>query len=1856
MHLIPCGFTPWFAENGFNIESGAVYVFRSVLLAGGNDVPASTHVGTIYNPLSTSVRPGSTLVHSGFGSALAPIREDLFLSPVAAVVRNAEEIPIDTLHMDFMGVWCHPQRYVANLNEDKAPQPRPFALHLTEFPTNVEPSQFPLVSPTMPGWHGFVSAVVRESSSTHIHVFGIQSEKNFTTHFDPRSDPQAYIPGGPESPPGGSFVLGSSARSSTSLLKHAALTLPDALTYSSSTWMLRPPMVKVHLTQRIVVASGQQLLTLDALDELGNSAGVGEALGSMWYSVGLVNAGSLINDLALWGQWLFVGRSNGWHLLEYNEEAFAADPHRYLDSTTTSAWEGLWASSTIAEGFQGIAGEVYVSQHGLGAVPGVSSNFQGTLEDVESPLVLAESPALRALLVLHNDPLSTECENTNCKVVVVEYLEGFALNDAPQNAADVIEVTGGVWVVYEVDLNLDGQVYHVGKDYILASSSTDVHLVQVLCTAWGHVCRGVKTTLASSSVSILEAHSDVRGRGERLTISVPDSLQTYQQLTRWHLGSIRSETPLVSPPQWRRVQTASPVQMLAYQNVNGIAPIIAVGSEFQILAAFPTSRNTESSITMLLGSHRSIYANSETGDDMLGTGSHMLPVKSLQKAMELACRDGGDACSAVILAPTKPDYDYYMEDPDHAHSSTIEQLTVLKGAGAHEPFYWKNSGFAGEDSKRPATWPANKPVVHFHRTPLRSSTTYNAQQLYMGAEEYTIEHNFRMGSAMWENIHVESWVTPALPGSTVSRCATGVAPTVTNVGSALLVTGVVSLRGSVVSSGCSRNGGAFRMESGALLETIGAELRDNVAFSNGGAVFLSFATLLSLDSVFTRNSVTNTQGGAVAVNGGTFIITGTTSLGCRFTDNSAKTGGGGIAADQQSIGSVNYCSFTANAAFSGGAIALRSIEDVVVDNALMEDNLVNYGGGALATTDNSVSVRIHNGEWRNNSALVGGAIMCDRIGTVRMAHVTFGSNTATQNGGAIAAGSSCTMIATSVIFDGNTAPRGGAVDLDGNSATFTTGSELTSNECTGLLNSLNDPTEALAALPQYGSYFTNNMASTAGGTIHCQNRGMVSIGSCSLFYLNGAGCSGGAVAASACSVRADRAYFLANAAAAGYESSDEDSQLQEAALALASQLDTRSCDTSSALPRIGGGAAYSGFSVSTAYAQQQQSYSQCVFIANVGSLGGAFHDGGIVDSSSCSQDISQCVSGATTLKTDPVFVSNTSAGLGSVEKWASDDALPTVVSGGPDLADGLLANPGLNIEAPVFDDNIAYTAGDALFWRHRQPQNMHTWDSEVAYEETASVPFAVRIRGVPDSIDSDAYWDAVEILLLDGWGRRAYPGSNTRVTLSLVDGGAAARTAFNLSVGDSYVEDASGFTVTVGNSWLVGATDAYFRSYSVATLSGIRLQSLPGTLQVGSLSVSPSSLGFTQKQFDVQITACEAGSQLNPGTQARSCSQCTPGRFSDSVNALSCSECNPGRFARSSGSTKCTQCPAGTHTAASGVAECVECSPGFAQPLTGQEQCNKCEGNGTYADTSASTSCKYCEAGSVPTGTRDACSACPAGRFAQQYQGALSETCGECDVGSVSPSTGAKECTLCPKTSYMDQRGGRQCIPCPGDSYTDEAGSASCIPCPSTGVTCSGGVITYEQGFWRPHWEANATIDASSRLFECYTDAACIWETVTALIDSSGEVVEASEQRRLSAAPYIDDTAAPWLHGGRSLQESGNYTAVNISTGRVLCAEGHNGPICGTCEANYVMVDDSCVFCADKNSAVAFTVIGAIVVIVIASVIVWRGTTGRSAVSIVFRVLVNHLQMLALVSSASSLPAFPWCHSLPHAIALHADL
>ncbi len=306
------------------------------------------------------------------------------------------------------------------------------------------------------------------------------------------------------------------------------------------------------------------------------------------------------------------------------------------------------------------------------------------------------------------------------------------------------------------------------------------------------------------------------------------------------------------------------------------------------------------------------------------------------------------------------------------------------------------------------------------------------------------------------------------------------------------------------------SGGAIYTSGGLLIED--TLFDGNSCASSGGAIYHQYSSSTYdrrhfevSGSVFTNNRgnlggaiILSASDAAVAAGSGTLA----TITDCTFSKNRAENqagtagNGGALYISRKADATVTGCDFTENSAFvNAGAIAMHSESNVVVKDALIQDNTAGVGG-AMYISSGAVA-DLQNLELRNNSAKFytvnektsggnGGALYVFDSGVLKIDNVDFYGNSADNNAGAVYLGVTEMTIDSTCDFDGNTAGgHGGAFYL-----TYKT--ENTTNDMGEVVSE-----KFGAKLNAKDVTFQNNTAK-AGGAISARTATEVNLTNCIL--------------------------------------------------------------------------------------------------------------------------------------------------------------------------------------------------------------------------------------------------------------------------------------------------------------------------------------------------------------------------------------------------------------------------------------------------------------------------------------------------------------------------------------------------------------------------------------------------------------------------------------------------------------------------------------------------------------------------------------------------------------------------------------
>eukprot|EP00210_Caulerpa_lentillifera_P007463 g7133.t1 len=226
----------------------------------------------------------------------------------------------------------------------------------------------------------------------------------------------------------------------------------------------------------------------------------------------------------------------------------------------------------------------------------------------------------------------------------------------------------------------------------------------------------------------------------------------------------------------------------------------------------------------------------------------------------------------------------------------------------------------------------------------------------------------------------------------------------------------IRVRGSRFEKNQAREGGCFHIEESDV-SILKSSFKQNEAKIDGGAIRLQRGGLRCRHSTFTHNTVLD--------NGGAFNIESATYVNwedVHFRYNRATVGSSVRIVRCKNNVLWKDVDFQNSTVGLTGAAAYIDDSNVIVDGAIFQ-NLIAPNGGALYAQ--SFNITIKNALFKNNHARVMGGAISGEIGTITFKNVTFIENNS-MLGGALHFYNS-TFIASDISFEKNTAFDGAAL-------------------------------------------------------------------------------------------------------------------------------------------------------------------------------------------------------------------------------------------------------------------------------------------------------------------------------------------------------------------------------------------------------------------------------------------------------------------------------------------------------------------------------------------------------------------------------------------------------------------------------------------------------------------------------------------------------------------------------------------------------------------------------------------------------------------------------------------------------------
>ena len=192
--------------------------------------------------------------------------------------------------------------------------------------------------------------------------------------------------------------------------------------------------------------------------------------------------------------------------------------------------------------------------------------------------------------------------------------------------------------------------------------------------------------------------------------------------------------------------------------------------------------------------------------------------------------------------------------------------------------------------------------------------------------------------------------------------------------------------------------------------------------------------------------------------------------------------------------------------------------------------------------------------------------------------------------------------------------------------------------------------------------------------------------------------------------------------------------------------------------------------------------------------------------------------------------------------------------------------------------------------------------------------------------------------------------------------------------------------------------------------------------------------------------ACPArrSTRAAASVDARAC-VCVPGSSFNATGTGGCEQCAALSFKADLGDHACTQCPENTwtHPGATALQNCT-CELGYQADADG-EACAACTA-GKFKNTTGAGECTDCprntytEASALALRSVHDCLHCPAGQSSLPGEyGPVNESCKDvCSYGQKGDPSIEPGCTVCPAGSYNDELAQPECKLCPQNSFSDE--------------------------------------------------------------------------------------------------------------------------------------------------------------------------------------------------------------------------
>ena len=1006
----------------------------------------------------------------------------------------------------------------------------------------------------------------------------------------------------------------------------------------------------------------------------------------------------------------------------------------------------------------------------------------------------------------------------------------------------------------------------------------------------------------------------------------------------------------------------------------------------------------------------------------------------------------------------------------------------------------------------------------------------------------------------------------------------------------------VDLTANIAGSG---GGGGAKLTSDSKLTLVRCRVSNNTcSYGFGGGIMLNRAHLKASNSTLTAN-VANV-GGSIYVSERISTNEMPTFRNVTFEANIAvappaapgalqtKAEGGAIYMYSAGTIDVKGSTFSLNQAALGGAIALVASTTLKLSSSQLHDNVASESGGVVSVT--LATLHSFSNHYLNNTATTGGAVFL-LSSQALLEDETMEDNRALSSGGAIMATSSTLNIAVkdgsgTVLRENTAAAMGGALAVFSQSVTSIVGAQLVRNQAaSGGAVSLQE-----SGLAVTSSLLDENKASVDGGGLFCESSNNVRVTETSVMR-NTAPTGGGILARSSAphltrsNVSLNRAIVGGGVAVEGCISATfEDSSVE--------RNNASTDETSSTVSQAAG--LYCSSSHLTMRSTSLELNSAISSDPNHGiGAGLAAHAcSAELTDVGFNRNVANQAGGVLWRGTWPLRLK----GAGSfVSNKAKVNIYSSAILWGAETAAGGAGGGGLSFEGCTrFADDAGneLSMGATCSSRRRRTTSSDGDAREAGEEVDAKAEPSVALTHAASSMEE---------LLLDSRlrrGRRLQGGLAVLLGISTapdrlvwkapwVDTLQATSGTFfpNLTLVHAYDVYNNTLPTAVGQvTAVIDGTNVKCDLCStsatlvngVATFSTLGLIALPGS--TASL-VFESSVASSSTPMTVSMALCQPGEYLD--SVAKTCRDCQPGTFSNTIGATVCANCPAGTASAVAKTTQCSPCPSGTQAANPGSTECTVCDVGSHSSADGTS-CELCE-LGKFQDTAGQSVCKNCADGSIAPGLGSqecqpcgpgsysepdhrSCASCSPGYF-QDRAGQAS--CSLCALGTYTLDAGAVACQQCPPGSRGNSSR-RSCIDCEPGTYSALFAVTECTPCPLG----SHQTVAGQQGCNRcPATPATYTpsIGWDKKCITCHPGANCSYQQFFGVKKGWWSyrpltVMDGGEILSTDGVDYPTQFSSKMRALIKYCKPLGRGSDARCTGGwESKCIEGHTGPLCSLC-------------------------------------------------------------------------------------------